>query len=101
MAPTLLELYLEILKEDDTLLCNLSLQGLSHFIGVCLNQQDLEKVNQTLLDLLEKSATADSVITEIGGFFSRSAEKKENLILEQVLVKLLNMAVSGNSNFMN
>lgn len=101
MIPTLLELYLEILKEDDTVLRNLSLQGLSHLIDTCLNHQDLETVNETLLDLLQKSTATDSVITEIGNFFCKSAEKNENLFLEQVLVKLLDIAVSGISNFIN
>ncbi|EFX86854.1 hypothetical protein DAPPUDRAFT_221700 [Daphnia pulex] len=95
LIPKLLELYLEVLKEDDAVLRNLSLQGLSHLIGTCLNHQDLEKVNGTLLDLLQKSTATDSVIAEIGHFFCKSAEKNENLFLEQVLVKLLDIAVSG------
>jgi hypothetical protein len=101
LIPKLLELYLEVLKEDDAVLRNLSLQGLSHLIGTCLNHQDLEKVNGTLLDLLQKSTATDSVIAEIGHFFCKSAEKNENLFHEQVLVKLLDIAVSGNSNFTN
>ena len=101
LTPTLLELYLEVLKETDTILCNLSLQGLTHFIGICLNQQDLEKVNQALLDLLQKSSTLDSVIVEIGHFFCKSAEKNESWFIEQVLVKLLDIAVSSNLNFLN
>jgi hypothetical protein len=101
LTPTLLGLYLEVLKEDDTVLCNLSLQGLSHFIGICLNQKDLEKVNQTLLGLLQKSSTTESVIAEIGHFFCKSAEKNENWFIEQVLIQLLDIAVSSNWNFRN
>lgn len=96
LIPTLLELYLEVLKEDDALLCGLSLQGLGHFVGIGLNHQDLEKVNQSLLGLLQQPLTTGHTIEEIGRFFYKCAEQNESWFVEKVLVKLLDMAVSGN-----
>lgn len=98
LTPTLVELYLEVLKEDDALLRSLSLQGLGHFVGIQMNHQDLEKVNQSLLGLLQQSSTTGHTVEEIGRFFNKCAEKNENWFVEQVLVKLLDMAISGKLN---
>ncbi|KAK4011886.1 hypothetical protein OUZ56_020995 [Daphnia magna] len=98
LIPTLLELYLEVLKEDDALLCGLSLQGLGHFVGIGLNHQDLEKVNQSLLGLLQQPLTTGHTIEEIGRFFYKCAEQNESWFVEKVLVKLLDMAVSDKAN---
>ncbi|KZS11165.1 MMS19 nucleotide excision repair protein [Daphnia magna] len=98
LIPTLLELYLEVLKEDDALLCGLSLQGLGHFVGIGLNHQDLEKVNQSLLGLLQQPLTTGHTVEEIGRYFYKCAEQNESWFVEQVLVKLLDMAVSDKAN---
>lgn len=95
LAPRLLELYLEVLKEDDPILRSLSLQGLSHFVGVRMDRQESERVHQALLSLLQQPNTADSVIEEINRFFCKYAEHKGDWFTELVVLKLLDMAVSG------
>ncbi|XP_057379811.1 MMS19 nucleotide excision repair protein homolog [Daphnia carinata] len=98
LIPALLELYLEVLKEDDALLRSLSLQGLGHFVGIGMNHQDLEKFNQSLLDLLLQPLTTGHTVEEIGQFFHKCAEQNESWFVEQVLVKLLDMAMSDKAN---
>lgn len=91
-----MEFYLKVLDEDDAVLRCLSLQGLAHFIGIRINHQESSRVNSALLALLQQPSLADNVIEELSRFFCKSAEHSPDFFAEQVVQKLLEMAVSGN-----
>ena len=96
LAQELLELYLEVIQEDDPVLRNLSIQGMAQFVGILMSQHESERVNHALLHLLQQATTAENVIEEISKFFSKCAEQNENWFIEQVVLKLLDMATFGN-----
>ena len=93
MAPKLLELYTSILNEqEDVQLHILSLQGLNHFIGVRLNEKDLDRVHLTLLEMLKRTSTAEVVTEEISQFFFKSAQHYPDRV---VVPQLFTMIESG------
>lgn len=94
LAEKLFELYLEVLQEDDAVLRSLSFQGFTHFVGVRMNRQESDKVNQTLLMLLQQPSITDNVVEEINRFLCKSVEQNEWFV-DQVVLQLLDIAISG------
>lgn len=99
LAEPLVELYLEGFKEVDPVLSSLSLQGLTHFVGVQTNLQDWERVNREIFLFLQSPSVSHNLTEEIGRFFYKFAEQHETSFTEQVLPKLLAMTTNGNNNF--
>jgi hypothetical protein len=96
MAPRLLDLYTSILNEqDDVQLQILSLQGLSHLVGVRLNEKESERVHQTLLEMLKRASTTENVAEEISNFFFKSAHHHQEWTVTQVVPHLFIMIESG------
>lgn len=96
LAETLIELYLEVFKEDDPILSNLSLQGLAHFLGIRFVYEEWDRVNQKVFSLLQQTSLQENVVEEIGRFFNKFAEQNQSCFTDRVLPQLLEMAITGN-----
>lgn len=96
MAPRLLDLYTSILNEqDDVQLHILSLQGLSHLVGIRLNEGESERVHLTLLEMMKRASTAENVAEEISNFFFKSAQHHQEWVVGQVVPHLFTMIETG------
>ena len=99
----LVVIYLDVLngQEDATLQC-LSLQGLSHFVGVRFSDSELVTINESIICLLKRPTTADNVVDNISQFFSKMAGADERWVIEKVIPQLFDMTVlpeSGKNTF--
>lgn len=91
----LVDLYQSVLNENDALLHPLALQGLSHLVIVGLGRSD--RIVQTLLSLLNRSAEAESAADGVGKFFRISAEHCPDWAVMNLLPRLFDMIQSDKS----
>ena len=88
----LLTVYLDILNgQEDATLHSLSLQGLSHFVGVRLSDPESDKINESIVCLLKRPGTTDNVVDDICQFLNKMAVADERRVVERVIPQLFDV----------